>query len=1035
MDRKWLLKRFVIENSSILLSASYNKNAIRNIKRKYFIDRYSNKIGVPKNKEIAEALVEGFIAIRKIINIEELTTFVHEYPFLRKHIYDINKFEHIFTEVKPPVTIDDIKKLKTQSSYELERGKIKKEVIAEATEEIQEAIEKKTEEYLSVPSILDQEEIEEPSVTSIPKFQSQKEWWERLNLMANPFPRQEGLSQIPTDMYEAVVVKTQIYKTYTNRAQQNIEDLLYKGKLLIGDTGYGKTTLFDYLSYVLIENKLKIFRITLQPRGDVVTYNVQFENELYNEVKSFYKERFKYDYAGDPSINTIIEMLNILNNNENWCFILVLDDLHKIIGGEGVVLKFLGSLQISKDKMIRKGAKIGFLVAGLPDWQNYFRTDGAFRGFFDTPPDFMPEVTPEIAYEVIKKRILAYAKNTEINNFVDLDFIKQIHRKTINEGRYLGFRTFMSNVEIELRKGNFSIFESNPIEVEPDKLNIIQEIIEKESVLKASFNKYIYGSKIQTEENRDFGLKVLIKIFLEKGINESDEFFLSHDYYFQKLARSNLINKVKIEQDKIKWIVNPLLVKVNDEILSRYNLSLEDYLRPLYIKPFKKKELLPVKHERDLFDVFIDENTSALSDYIELLRASVSPYRKAISLNLIKIKEEDVIQLVENWKISLAQISSCVFNFENLLPVKSLSPSEILTRWSDYWTYPDALKRFIDELASFNNRRDQIPLLRRFFIEAFNEIFNLFKNDFVINKQIYFPLESLKQDEIHLLYSCRNLYSQPYKMSNYFDLLKLMNNHIEKKIRIFLRNFMNLLYGDSKNMLKQIKDDSIRKYIETDPRIYEGISFNEFENLNRGQYKKLFMECPNLKKAIFEHVLGSTYKNDFKAFFEAFCDYNIITAHLKMDSLQPQDQSRIHDYIIHSTEFIKKINNAYLNIFDQYFYIGDETSTEIKIYFSLRGIKAKEISKEEFKLEGKILKDITDIKPVRINQSEIDRVVTILRNIKNGDIYHLDLENYFLIERLFTIEYRCFISVLAYLKWNGRISIDNKFGTWITIRL
>jgi len=1018
-----------------LLSASYNKDAIKDIKRKYFIDRYTNKFGVPKNNEIAEALVEGFIKIRKITNMGEIATFVHEYPFLRNNIYDINKFEHAFTEIKPPVTKDDIKKLKTQSSYDLEKDKIKEEVIAEATEEIQEAIEKKTEEYLSVPSILDAEEIEEPSVTSTPQLQSQQEWWEQLNLKANPFPRQEGLSQIPTDMYETVVVKTQIFKTYTNRAKHNIEDLFYKGKLLIGDAGSGKTTLFDYLSYVLIENKIKIFRITLQPRGDVVTFNVQFENELYNEVKSFYKERFKYDYAGDPSINTIIEMLNILNNTENWYFIFVLDDLHKIIGGEGVVIKFLGSLQISKDKMIRKGAKIGFLVAGLPDWQNYFRTDGAFKGFFDTHPDFMPEVTPELAYEVIKRRILAYAKNTEINNFVDLDFIKQIHRKTINEGRYLGFRTFMSNVEIELSKGNFSIFESNPIEIEPDKLNKIKEIIEKESVLKGSFNKYIYGSKIQTEENRDFGLKVLIKIFLEKGINESDEFFLLHNYYFQKLARSNLINKVKIEQDKIKWIVNPLLFKLNNEILSRYNLSLEDYLRPLYIKPFKKKELLPVRSERDLFDIFLDENISALSDYIELLRASLSPYRKAISLDLIKIKDEEVIQIVEEWKISLAQISSCVFNFENLLPVKSIPPSEILKMWGDYWTYPDTLKRFNDEIAYFSNRRDQIPLLKRYFIEAFNEIFNLFKGDFVINKQIYITLESLKYDEIDLLYKCRNLYSMPYKKSNYFDLLELINIYIEKKIRKFLRNFMNLLYGDRKNVLEQIKDDNIRKYIEKDPRIYEGFSFNEFENLNRGQYKKIFMECPNLKKAIFEHVLGSTYQNDFRPFFEAFCDYNIITAHLKMDSIQPQDQSRIHDYVIHSTDFIKRINNAYLNILDQYFYIGDETSTETKIYFSLRGTKGEEISKKEIKLEGKMLTDITDIKPVIINQSKIDRVVTILRNIKNGDTYHLDLENYLLIERLFTIEYRCFISALAYLLYKGKIGIDNKFGSWITIRL
>lgn len=1035
MDRKGILRRFVIENSSIFLSSTYTKEAVKEVKRKYFIERFKNKFGVPSNNEIAEALVEGFISIQKITNVEELNSFVSEYPFLRDNIHDLTKFECAFSEIKPPVTRDDIKKLKVQTLYELEKEKIKEEVIVESTKEIQEAIEKKTEEYLSLPSVLDAEDIEKPLITEVSVVQPQQEWWERLNLKANPFPRQEGLSQIPLEMYEEVVVRTQIYNIYINRARNNVDDLLFKGKLLIGDFGYGKTTLFDYLSFVLLEHKIKVIRISLPPRGDVFTLNVLFENKLFNEVKNFYKDRFKYDYAGNPSIDTIIEMLNILTNTENWCFIVVIDDLHKIIGGEGVVIKFLGSLQITKDELIRKGVKIGFLVAGLPEWQNYLRTDGALRGFFDTIPDFMPEVTPELAYDVIKKRFVAFAKNPEINNFIDLNIIKQIHRKTTNEGRYLGFRTFMSNVEIELRKGNFTIFESNPIKIEQSKLKALREIIESEPILKRSLNKFIYGSRIETEENRDIGLKILIKVYLDKGITEDDEFFLSHKYYFQKLARSNLINKVQIQQEKIKWVINPLLLKVNKEILSKYNLSMEDYLRPIYISPFKRMTETPSVSERDLYDSFIDENKSGLEGSIELLKSSLAIYHKVVSLDILKIKDEEVAPLLDEWKTSLAQISSCIFSIENILPIRYPSPNGILKIWDYYWTYPDTLKRFNNELASFVSRKDQIPLLRRYYVEAFNELFNLFREDFEISKKIHITLENLRDDEINLFHKCRYLHILPYKKSNYFDLLKSMNEYVEKKIRVFLRNFMYLLFGDRRNILEQIRDPSIRQYIERDPRTYESISFNEFENLNRGQYKKIFMECHNLKKAIFEPVLGNAYTSELNAFLEAFCDYNILTSHLKTDSIQPQEQSRIYDYLIHSANFIKRINIAYSKMLCDYFYVKNDTPPEIISYFSLRGIKGEQPSKKLFRLEDKILADISDVKSIITNKSEIERVWTALENIAEAGEYYLDLEDYILIEKLFTVEYRKFISILAYYLWTEKISVDNKFGTRMIIRL
>jgi hypothetical protein len=244
---------------------------------------------------------------------------------------------------------------------------------------------------------------------------------------------------------------------------------------------------------------------------------------------------------------------------------------------------------------------------------------------------------------------------------------------------------------------------------------------------------------------------------------------------------------------------------------------------------------------------------------------------------------------------------------------------------------------------------------------------------------------------------------------------------------------MSLLYGSRKSRLEQIKEPGIKQYIEKDPRTYEPTSFNEFENLNRGQYKKIFMECPNLRRAIFERVMGSDYQSRYESFFEAFGDYNIITSHLKMDSITPQDQSRINQYIIQAVEFIKKINIAYLKMLSDFFYIKNEGPPDVVLFFSLRGIKGEQANTKVFKLNDKILADISDLKPVKTDIKEIERIFTTLKNIGNGEKYQLDLEDYNLIERLFTTEYRNFVAVLSYLTFAGKIKIGKKLGSIVFI--
>lgn len=979
-------------------------------------------------------MIKQFITIGKVKTIGELKDFRNKYDFFRDNIHDIEKFKDLFGEEKLLLSPDEIKKMKVRDTYLAEKRKIKKQVMEEATREIQEEIEKKKQEYLSIPSVIDGEIEEEPPIKKIKKHETTGEWWERFNLIENPFKVQEGLSQIPEEMYDDVVFKTPIYETYINRALYNCDELLYKGRPLLGDFGSGKSTLIDYLGFSLIEQKIKLFRIVLPPRADIVTLNIILENKLFDQLRTFFKSRFGYDFSGEPELNSIIQMFKMLEQNEGWNFIIVIDDLHKIIGGDEVVMNFLSSLQITKSEFNRNNIKVGFLVAGLPLWKKYLQEKGALKGFLDGTPDFMPEVTPELAYDVIKMRFKAFSKNPDINNTIDLDFLKQIYRKTVNDG-FLGFRTFMTNIETELRdKGNYSIFESNPMEIPQETLNAINEMIEENKILKVCFNKYIFGSGIEANENRDHGLKILIKIYLDKGICDDDKFVIENKYHFQKLAYSNLINKISTDNKKAKWVLNPELYKLNSKVLKEYNLSLEDYLRPIFTTPVKKEIVDRIAKNR--YENFINDNISGLKEYEQLLHASLGPYEKATKINMRKINFKEIETLITEWKTSLSQLSTCIFIIEGLTKPSSLTPDQILKTWSDYWNYPQQLKQFVDELGKFKGQLDQMPLIRRFYIEAFNELYEIFINNFEVNRKFNINLNDLNETEIELLNDCRLRFIAPYTRDNYFKLLKNLNEYLEAKIRVFLLIFLHLLYGERKNRLNQIKDNEVLRYIQKDPRLYDNPSYNEFENLNRGQYKKLFLENPNLKKSFIATVLGNNYHNNYKEFFEVFADTNIITSHLKYDSISSDLQSKIYSYLLKSIDFLKQLNKALLEIYNNYFYINEIKQDSVSCYFSLQGIKNEKINHKIFELGDEILKDMSIIDPVEITDKDYKRVFSTLSNLCDKiKLYYLNLEDYVLIERVFGIKYRNFIALLACLRYKEKIEIKDRFGAKVSIKI
>ena len=450
---------FVKKNILILTTETYDKEKIKLLRKQFFIDQYKGLYGKPSEADIARGVILVLKKSGKLNSAAQAKELTYQIPFLSKNLRNLEKYDSIFEDTLQKssiLTIDDLSKI-DQTEYLIKKElEMQNRIIEEKSKDIENAIEQKRLEYDSYPSVLDSRDFEEPLEMKDEHEAEVKEWWQILGLSSDPFPRQEGLDRIPENIYEKVIYKNDLIQEYIKKIESNRDKILNKGILLLGRFGTGKTTFFDYLSYHLTRNKICALRMTFNPKADVFTYASEFETKLYTLLKSIYSGQHG-DFTNGPPVYDNSKKIMLALKDEGWSFMVIMDDLHKHLGNEDIVLKFLSSLQIVKDDFIRSGINIGFLIAGIPSWELKMKEDGSLPGFFDTTPEIIPEITAEAAYNVINNRLRAYSINTKRRNIIDLSWIRQIHRKISQDGYFVNYRILINSVISELENKNFNI--------------------------------------------------------------------------------------------------------------------------------------------------------------------------------------------------------------------------------------------------------------------------------------------------------------------------------------------------------------------------------------------------------------------------------------------------------------------------------------------------------------------------------------------------------------------------------------------------
>jgi hypothetical protein len=930
LDKREAIRLFIKRNSALFNLDPFPGEVFKKQKREFFLN-YA-KTNVPKDSEIAGEMVEALVTNSQIRTVADLEKML-DLPFFKERIPNRAYYHErlrLKTQHKEPLL--DVSKLEEAEYAEQVKEKLRKQAIEEITseeknkiEELKEKIQIKKEEYLSLPSILDGEGHPFPEAVTGGEIPDQEDayspWWDKLGLKDDPFHSLEGLDKIDRAMWDQIVHKTEIFERYEQIIEKSPKEL-WRNTVFYGQFGSGKTTFFDYINSRLYENK--IYPIYTQLGGEFEVRELIFEFKKRMSMALF---RLYTVIIGQGSRllealddeQAIVKLLNELSDHGAKGFVVFIDDLHK--GDLDKATRFMSHLQVLASQISRASTQtlnLGFFIAGSPEWEKRMAHDDKFLGSF-SHEERMPPLKQEVALDAINRRLRAFAKNPGNPRQLPEAFIGKIFKKLQYAGQDTTFRRVMHEVINEFEAGHFDALSINPIQIPISVLGEIKSSLEKNLILRRRLYRLIYGSKSLKAWQKRRCLELLVDVYLQNGIAES-EIREADVAFFQQLHRTGLIVKVEIA-NKLVWRISQDLWYFNKQIIDRYNLSFEDYLLKIYYADLaevkqKAKRIAPeTEYLESMLSSMKQDLVRELLDQAKELHVAIVGYGDKY-LNI----EEDPTMIINKCIESLAKLTKAYQAYEKLQPSTNISDVEVLGFWKDFWWSPEIIQQFVRACTSdLEDKKRAASHMISLYREAFPQVFSFLKEEYEKSRQFHIALINLKNDDIKLLHECRDSWIE----NKYEELADKLARHVERKLRTFLFDIFTVLYGDFDQRMKWVDKDSKKYILKNINKEQSGgfsISRNEFQQLNRAQYKNLMTgehgspEGRRSWNCIFSNVFRQWSEKDLDFYLDTFADINVKVSHMKADSMGVPEQDYVYSFMLRSMRFMMDINQAYLRL-------------------------------------------------------------------------------------------------------------------------
>ena len=1019
LDKKEAIRLFVRENLG-LFKGTFSLMQYRDQKRKFFVDNPRSGVGNPKDTEVVQELVEYLIHIKYLKSSEDLDKLLTN-PFLKAKLPRAEEYrEMLSSSTRVPDDLIDISKVHDAEYAKNYRERIVKEVIEQEREVILKGVESAL-----FPSVLDEGNSSEPEITA-PTVQPSTLWWQELNLNDDPFPSEEGLSDISDKYYDEIVCRTDIFKKYLGFLSTSPSEVL-KNTIFFGDFGLGKTTLFGYLKKVMIaEPSFHPAYVQLLAEVDPYALLAKFKIRFLDELKAIFAliakrqpESSFASYDPDPistQIYQVAEQIREVSPCEG--FVVFVDDLHKLEFGSTSpeifksILSLLASLQVFKAEFERKTSlRIAFYVAAVPAWENKLKAAGAISGSFSRYEN-MPAVTVEDAVEMLNKRFYAFAQNKQSPPRIDENLVKRVYNRTKEANQIISWRTFIKSiVNDELHQLHFDIVQASPLALTDQKKNAIRELLESDPIVKSQMNSLLYGGRITTAENRVECLKRLVDIYLKGAITETRirSFPAEVRWYYERLEGARLTRKRVVRG---QWVhtISPELRKANDEILKNFGLSIEDYLIPIY----GARQLKTVKGERIVVELTqieqLGKTTSAAlatllreaSSNHELILSRLGDVNVPVDRKLMDVAIQSIMSLTKAWAV----IENCE---------EPADIDQVQEFWSDNWVIPGAVSEFFKAIGSELLSENELRYALRTYELAFSGIVGHLVRLHEASRFLFLPRNRLTRSEVEALVRCR----ENFMNGKLFESMKECTSLVEVRLRTFCFNVFSLLYGGPEKRIHRLDGDT-RKHMHNAKTRHGYPEGNEFEFLNRGQYKR-FICGPDPQglanwEEVFRYVFDPWKAQTTLDFLDRFAETNVKTSHNVTSAFDLDDSNEMRRYLGDCVTFLMSMNAAYQKLLTNWHFCETQ-STEPRNahYFSLHPFEGYKSA----------------LTPIFIRTDELPQLYSGFKS-KIGVSPFVDLSDWGYIKSVFNCDYRQFYAFLSAV-WKA--SVENRSDVLVRVRV
>lgn len=930
LNKESIIINFIRDNLKVLQQKEFPEELYKKSKHEYFIQR-KNLVGKPKDTEIAQTTTMYMIKKSMIKDEVKLKEFL-ELPFFKKNVLRPSIFFEALKLKNPDsFVIIDPSKLDNAEYIERVENEIKQKVITENKSEFDEQtkkfkseIESIKKELASIPTRLEKQEFVEPE-TEPPEEQQKLEWWQTLNLREDPFLLAEGLQKINKDFYEDIIVRTEIFNRYVNYTEK-LREQIFKNTIFYGDFGSGKTAFFNYLQKTLLQNKILSTYVQIWAGLDSDTNIHSFKEDLLSSLKDECR-RYGVDIVDDKDENHLQRIKNILleltTQKGFQGFVIFVDDLHKNNKAFGAVIDFLSYLQIFTSGLSNGGEmNVSTYVAGIPKWKSKIQSEPRLSGSLIRDEN-MPEITEQNAFDMLNKRMLTFSKNQDKKNIIGRGFVKQVYDNLKQNNITVTFRDFVRQTLEEFRNNNFDrVLTVNPKAIPTETVHQIKSMIYNIPKLNYQFEQLFTLLQNVQEENRQKCFEVLGDTYLEEGMYENSPQGERNLWAIQKLERSGLVN-YHSDEIGIKWIVNKELRTLNQEIIEKFNISMEDYLIPAFIGN-------PILRSRNTtspeLEILIEISNGRINpSETKILEKAIEDYKP-----LLRIHETHTINIVPNELVdkcltSLTSLTNA-FMFLQSIPKIDGSDQKVISFWKDFWYKPSSMIEFINQIES--NEKTDINVANYIFgiyKEAISELTIFFKNQIEKDRLFSISYENLTNNDCEKIDKCREMWMN----KKYYEMCSDITDYLEIKIRQHLFNVLTLFYGDMifrKRRYEKEIQGKIHDNIKKDEKKGMAQIFNELQFFDRKDYKRLMTK--NTKEQysdighqnwidVFSEIFSPWNEEQLFNFLNVFGDFNTAIAHNKTESIDSKNQPELRQYMLDSIFLLQKLNGSYKKILEK----------------------------------------------------------------------------------------------------------------------